>query len=370
MWHIITPEYPPKIGGVSDYTRIVAGELAKCGDQVHVWYPAKVAEPPPETPGVTLHPSLTGLGPAAFANTGRQLNEYPQPRQLFVQWVPHGYGWRAMNLPFCWWLYQRARQGDVIDLMVHEPFLRFEGQPKQWIIAAVHRVMLVLVLAAARRVWCASPSWETYLRPYAPRRTRFDRLPVPSNVPRGGAELNGTQPYLIGHFSSFGVQTAKLLESTLIVLMARSRTGRVLLIGGRSDVFRTHVLAKHPAWTERLDATGAIQLSDIPKSLRQCQVMVQPILGGVTTRNASVLACLVNSRPVITTSGPMTEPFWSQTGGLVLVPEDRPEKVADEALKLASDPMRQESIARAGLALYNSVFDIRHTIARLRCEHY
>src|SRR5205085_12603024 len=38
-WHLITGEYPPQPGGVSDYTRWVASGLASAGDNVHVWCP-------------------------------------------------------------------------------------------------------------------------------------------------------------------------------------------------------------------------------------------------------------------------------------------------------------------------------------------
>ena len=39
-WHIITGEYPPQPGGVSDYTRLVAEGLAAAGDAVTVWAPS------------------------------------------------------------------------------------------------------------------------------------------------------------------------------------------------------------------------------------------------------------------------------------------------------------------------------------------
>ncbi len=32
-WHIVTGEYPPHLGGVSDYTYQVSQEFAKAGDQ-------------------------------------------------------------------------------------------------------------------------------------------------------------------------------------------------------------------------------------------------------------------------------------------------------------------------------------------------
>ena len=40
MIHIITPEYPPRPGGVADYVRQLAHALASSGEEVHVWCPA------------------------------------------------------------------------------------------------------------------------------------------------------------------------------------------------------------------------------------------------------------------------------------------------------------------------------------------
>src|SRR5256714_13899599 len=43
-WHLITCEYPPRTGGVSDYTRLVAEGLSEAGDEVHVWCPPSVVD--------------------------------------------------------------------------------------------------------------------------------------------------------------------------------------------------------------------------------------------------------------------------------------------------------------------------------------
>jgi hypothetical protein len=39
-WHVLTGEYPPREGGVSDYTQLVAHGLVAAGDAVDVWAPA------------------------------------------------------------------------------------------------------------------------------------------------------------------------------------------------------------------------------------------------------------------------------------------------------------------------------------------
>jgi hypothetical protein len=51
-WHFVTGEYPPDLGGVSDYTAAVAGALADSGAGVHVWAPGESTEQLPPRGGV------------------------------------------------------------------------------------------------------------------------------------------------------------------------------------------------------------------------------------------------------------------------------------------------------------------------------
>ena len=164
-WHIITSEYPPQTGGVSDYTQLVAQGLAEAGDEVHVWCPSTEATSDDTTDGDAEGAERNVGGPGVLVNRhfgnfrrsdlGRVddlLEQFSAPRRLLVQWVPHGYGSRSMNLAFCLWLRRRAvKHQDAVEVMVHEPYLNFgEGSWKQSGAAAVHRLMTMVLLNAAR----------------------------------------------------------------------------------------------------------------------------------------------------------------------------------------------------------------------------
>src|SRR5437867_3567799 len=221
-WHIITCEYPPQPGGVSDYTRIVATGLAEEGDQVHVWCPAS-PELEAVIPGVSVHRALGRMCLHDLLRAGTRLNKFQKPRRLLVQWVPHGYGYRSMNLAFCLWLWSRAKiASDEIEIMVHEPFLAFgEGSLKQDAVAAVHRIMLTILLNAATRLWTSIPAWANSLRPYMlGRPIPVAWLPVPSNVERApDSRGNGAGCHVenllagpkLGHFGTFGSPIAGIL---------------------------------------------------------------------------------------------------------------------------------------------------------------
>ena len=264
-WHIITPEYPPSSGGISHYTEQVASGLRLAGDEVHVWCPGS----PAADEGPAIHRLPGGMGPSGLRFLSRELDLFPAPRRLFVQWVPHGYGFQSMNLPFCFWLWRRARKGDVVEIMLHEPFLPFgEGNWRQDAAALIHRLMTVILLRAASHVWMSTPSWERLWRPYAlGRAVPFSWLPVPSNIPVTAKPEEVAQlklqcapggEVLLGHFGTYNSLITSLLSGTIPLLLKDRTDRKVILMGRQSDEFRTEFIARHPALGDRVVATGAL----------------------------------------------------------------------------------------------------------------
>ena len=157
-WHLITCEYPPDVGGISDHTAQLASGLAAAGDEVHVYCPGRAR---PAAGGVHLHPVLGTFSSADLRRAGERIDACPGSRRLVIQWVPHGFGQRSLNLGFCLWVARRARAGDLVDIVVHEPYLDFGWGPLRHLaMAAVHRLMTAVLLRAADRVWISTPAWE------------------------------------------------------------------------------------------------------------------------------------------------------------------------------------------------------------------
>ena len=115
-WHLITGEYPPQPGGVSDYSFLVAHALAANGDNVRVWAPECGQDTRTGAPGTdksTEWPKVSRLpgrfGVKALAVLGRELKR--TPGQVIVQYVPHAFGYNAMNLAFSAWLFAHGKSG-------------------------------------------------------------------------------------------------------------------------------------------------------------------------------------------------------------------------------------------------------------------
>jgi glycosyltransferase involved in cell wall biosynthesis len=373
-WHIITGEYPPIIGGVSGYSQIVAEGLAGAGDEVHVWCPSL-----PEATvsnGVSVHPELGGLSAHDLRAADRLLDRFSPPRRLLVQWVPHGFGYRSMNVGFCLWIRQRARRGDRVEIMVHEPYLAFgEGALKWTAAASVHRLMTVILARSASRIWIAIPDWERRWRPYAlGREVPFEWLPIPSTLPAPAfLEVYGTADRpgvpggaVVGHLSSYGADETRMLAASLPEILERAPTAVGMLLGQKSEEFRGRLLAAHPQLASRLCATGTLASDDLARCVRACDVLVQPYPDGITSRRTSAMAGLALGVPVVTTTGRLTEPLWQQTRCVSLVPAGDSHALADQAFKLLSDEGARREMAALGRRVYTETFDVRHTIAALR----
>jgi len=160
-WAVITGEYPWQPGGVSDYTRLVAKGLAEAGDEVHVWAPANGESTPPD-PGVEVHRLPGRFGPSALTMLDRALNRVRYDR-ILVQYVPHAFGWKAMNLPFCLWLVSRRRE--AIWAMFHEVAYPCDWRlsPRHNLLGLVTRAMAVVVAEASQRIFVAREAWEPLL---------------------------------------------------------------------------------------------------------------------------------------------------------------------------------------------------------------
>jgi glycosyltransferase involved in cell wall biosynthesis len=376
QWHVITSEYPPQPGGVSDYTYRVAAAVAGAGDEVHVWCPPHCGAQP-QAQGVTVHRELDKMTGTDLRKVGEQLDSFPAPRRILVQWVPHGYGRRSMNVDFCIWLWRRAVfHHDNVQMMVHEPCLSFSAGWRQTAAALVHRLMTVILLRAASRVWVSIPGWIPYWRPYAfGRKVPFHWLPVPSNIPvaadSSGVDLLRRRwtprgEFLIGHFGTYGSPVTDLLEPILVDL-AQEDSGQVVLLMGRgSEEFRAQLVRKLPHMSRIILATGELRLDELSRHIAACDLLIQPYPDGISTRRTSFMTALCHGKPVVATTGHLTEPMWRDSAAVALAPVGDTAAFMSLVEQLRADSPRRGRMGVAARDLYRQRFDIAQLVSVLR----
>jgi glycosyltransferase involved in cell wall biosynthesis len=368
-WHIITGEYPSTPGGVADYTRSVAVGLARARDTVTVWAPA-AADATPDEPGIAVRRLPGHFGPQALAMLDRALLR--RPGRVLLQYTPHAFGYKAMNVPLCAWLWARPRS---LDVMFHEVAFPLEsGQPwKHRVLAVANRGMAFLLLRAAERVFVSVPRWEPLLRALVPMHPCPRWLPVPSNLPtdcRGDDIARVRQRWapdstrrLVGHFGTYGPHICRLLEPALVDLVTGAGDLHVMLLGQGSQAYVAGVLERHAALRGHLTATGALDAASAAVHLAACDVLLQPYPDGISTRRGSAMAGLALGRPIVTTDGPSSEQVWHTTQAVVLT---TPSTLAAAVVELLNDPRRRSELGHRAAALYHSSFAVEHTIRALR----
>lgn len=369
-WHLVTCEYPPRLGGVADWTRVIAQGLAKAGREVHVWSPAPAAA----DDAAIVHALPDGYRLSALGALDRELDSCSPPRRLLVQWVPHGYGYKSLNLPFCLWVRRRARQGDEVQVMVHEPFLPFDAtRVRQNAGAAIHRLMLRILLEGARRIWVSTSSFESGVRRFAPSSTPIEWLPVPSSVvpvndPAAVAELRfslaGGAP-VVGHFGTCGALVEPMLGCVLGQLSATRPDARLVLVGRGTDAFAQRLISERRLPEDALAIAGPRQARDLSLLLQCCDVFVQPYPDGASTRRTTLMSLLEHGCAVVTSSGPRTEHRWSSTDAVTLTHAGDAPAMASRAVALLDQPLERAAMGDRARMLYRSAFDACHAVARL-----
>jgi glycosyltransferase involved in cell wall biosynthesis len=371
-WQMLTGEYPPQPGGVSDYSRLVARGLADAGDRVTVWAPP--CDAPDEVyPGVDVRRLPDNFGRRSRWILDDDLDRLPGPRRLFVQYVPHAFGCKAANVPFCLWL--RSRRRDSLWIMFHEvAYPRGAGYSlAENALSVVTRWMATTVGRAAQRIFVSIPAWQPLVESMVGSDASIQWMPVPSSVPfvcdpAGTALVRSRLAQghpLIGHLGTYGRLIRPLLRACLPALLATTDC-RILLLGRGGDGFRDELIGDHPELGGRIEAPGALSPDELSRHVSACDVMMQPYPDGISSRRTSVMVALSHGRPVVTTVGHLSEPFWAGCGAVVLVPPGDPAALSAATASLIRDRPRLIDLSARALAMYAERFDLVHTIARLR----
>ena len=199
-------------------------------------------------------------------------------------------------------------------------------------------------------------------------------LPVPSGIPvvddeRASAAIHSRYANghaLVGHFGTYGRHMRTLLVGL------HSRAGGAMSTVGcccSAAAARRWRASSPPASRRSSDAStvpARCSADDVSRHMSACDVMLQPYPDGISSRRTSAMAALSHARPVVTTSGPLTEDVWETSGAAVLVPVADGAGLAEATAALATNPERRARLAEHAWALYRDQFALLHTIATLR----
>ena len=372
-WAIVSGTYAAA-GGVGDYTQQVAAALAAAGDEVTVCVPIDQSRHSNDH-RVRLAGIQRRFGVISLRDLDRVLTS-KRPDRVLIQYVSQGYGWHAMNLPFCLWLFARRRRYSI-SVMFHEVAVVMDRHRpiRHNVLAIVTHLMALLAARSATRIFVSTSSWEQWLRPTLSGPQAITWLPVPSNIPVIGTPRDRSRirtsyvsesELLIGHFGTYGPSVAEPLMRLFPLILTDAPNARVLLTGNNNETFQKRFAAKHPDLAGRVWSAGPLPDAELSCHLGACDLMVQPYPDGISTRRTGAMACLSHALPVVTTIGHLTESLWKERRAVLLSPVDNPEHLAGQTKWLLNSASERSRLSASGKALYDEQFALRHTIAKLR----
>src|SRR6185437_234454 len=118
--------------------------------------------------------------------------------------------------------------------------------------------------------------------------------------------------------------------------------------------FAKKLLESQPALAPQLLATGATQSTTISVHIQAADLMLQPYKDGVTFRNTTCMATLEHGRPVVTTTGRLSEPLWSSADALRCLPDHDVAGVVAAVNELMVNASRRGDMWAAAQRLYAS----------------
>ena len=370
-WHVVTGEYPPQTGGVSDYTHQISRELAKGGDRVHVWAPTTDLEAFHEETA-QLHPLPAGFGPRWLRELDRQLKSYASPRNILIQYVPHMYGWKSMNLAFCWWIFKQRKQN--VCVMFHEVAFPFRsGQRlRHGLLAIVHRMMAWVILRSVRHSFTSTEPYLDLLRTLGNNETPISMLRICSNIPlesyRSDAlsapkEAGPNAQFTVGVFSSFGEQLNQFLEPSIGCILGNPKI-QVLLLGP-GEALRDSLATQYPQAADRISSTGRLHVTQIAEHMRGCDALLQIYPDGASAARGTLIGAIASGLPVVTSSGPITDKFLLDSDAM-LFSDGSPQSTRAAVELLSENPALARELGARAQRLYREAFQPAVIVSRIR----
>ncbi|MCX6624147.1 MAG: hypothetical protein NTY38_24415 [Acidobacteria bacterium] len=379
-WIVITGSYPPDHGGVSHYTEHLARELARAGDRVWVFTGQGAEVEGSGRLSVVRLPNQ--FGPRALWELNRRIAEIPEPRRIFVQYIPQALGpnvslrrnrFVGIPLSFCLWLQSRREE---VWVMFHE--LRADVLPESplpvKLLGSITRWMVRLVMRKCTRAFLSVPRWEREIREDVENPCPMEWLPIPSNLPARVEPsmvtavrrrvLDEEPDLLLGHFGTFKAAMTNLFEGLLPELLAKPRR-KMLLIGQNSTVYREHLIARYPQLEGVVVATGDLSLEDAAASIAACDLMLQPFPDGASSRRSSLMAPLALGRAIVTNLGCWSEPIWAKAGCVDITDFSDRAAALRRIESLIARPERRRALGERASQVYDERFSWQKTVRTL-----
>jgi len=227
----------------------------------------------------------------------------------------------------------------------------------------------------ADRIFISTEAWRPLLENWVRDPATIIWLPVPSNLPThvppedtaaAKVGFGKHRSVILGHFSTYSPGITQFLWASIPALLHADSSRVCILMGRGARTFRNALSAANPAISPQLLSFESTPAPELAGLISACDVMLQPYPDGVSGRRTTVMAALALGVPIVTTDGALSEALWRESGGVAQSPANSIPAFAPAVEELLRAPIVRVRLGQAGKKLYESTFDVSHTVRRLR----
>ena len=362
---IVTGEYPPLKGGVGDYTQKLASQLINKGNKVSIFTDHRC---------IATNYTLENL--QVIANTSRKWGWLDLWRTYYA----------TANVDILSIQYQAAAYGNMSPPIHFLP--RFAIPPTTTTFHDLNPPYLFPKAGSLRSksiselIHKSNGIITTNPEDYRLCTKRFkinniDEIPIGSNIPnvdpttfskkliRSKYGVNNNE-LLLGYFGFLNQSKGgQLLIETLAELHSAGISARLMFIGelvGTADptnhkyLTETEDLARTLGMAKYIVKTGFVDPDIASILIQSCDMMVMPYLNGASLRNGSLIACLTNGCPIITTKPSVDYNLLKDGINIVFVPNNNVSSTVKAISDMRLNPTLRNQIGAEARKLHK-VFD-------------
>ncbi|QRG05900.1 glycosyltransferase family 4 protein [Xanthobacter dioxanivorans] len=341
---ILTPHYPPRQGGTSDYVARLCLELKERGHKVTVI----------TRDGAPIYDAVKVSvlnGPWSLWSLKSLVNEISleRPDAILLQYGPYSFNRRGPGIP----VVSLVIMASVITkipfvVYAHELYANWNHSYLRAPWHFAQRIAVVLMIFFSKRFVLTIESRRRRLLHFLPWwRKRLDVISVAPTLDREVIDANWRASRGIGEntalLSAMGTDDpekgARLLGQIADALAARKIDFRFVTIGG--------LRPNHP----RIESWGYVSAHDAWNLVATSDLFVLPYDDGVSGRRTSALNALAAGTAILTTYGVNTDDTLFPRGSIAMVPAGQPMELAKTAVEIFSDSSVRKALRSVSLHL-------------------
>lgn len=363
---ILSPDFPPRPGGVADHTVFLAAAFAKDSTVIVL-----------TSTGAQSHPDYEVRPAIADWHDAGQLiaavEAAPADALILWQYVPHMYGRGGVNSAVPAVMRHFRSQGRAQKVIGHEICMPWSLWPHRFHYAWAQRRQWRVIAECADLIGMSTEAWiDRWAARWPWLAPKMVLSPSPSNIPvvhcpsghrdswRGEHGLPRETPVMTFFGTLSAAKQFSWVESAWRRAQQKECPAALVVLGGKPS------LTSGSAIEPMFKPLGRLPPEEISRAFQATDVLLLPFIDGTSERRTSFTAGLSHGLAIATTFGPSTGRSLRQERCFTATDVNDPDAFARSAAELLGNDARRAELGSAARKSYLQNYDWPVVIRRLR----